>query len=112
MAVVEATDGMRLSPNCVFLAPPHMGISTDGLVLRVAACSKRDGWPNMISIFLDSMAANCKTRSIAIILSGLGHDGTSALRAIRMAGGITLAQLDPVWNDIIVIDSACGLKFR
>ena len=94
MPVVEVIDGTRLMANHVFISPPHMDMSTDGLVLHLAVCSKTDGWPNTISVFLASLARTCGSRSVAIILSGMGFDGASALQAIRDGGGMTFAQSD------------------
>src|SRR5262249_38290106 len=52
------------------------------------------GWPVVISGFLQSMARTCAARSIAIILSGMGYDGSDQLGAIKRAGGTTVAQSD------------------
>jgi two-component system, chemotaxis family, CheB/CheR fusion protein len=98
MAVVEATDGIRLEPNRVFVALPHMETTTDGVVLNVQARSKPLGLPILITVFLLSLAKTCTSRSIAIILSGLGDDGSSALSAIKSEGGVTFAQSDAEWD--------------
>lgn len=100
MVVVEVTHGMRLEPNRIFVAPPHMETTTDGVVVNVQACSKAQGWPTVISVFLFSLAKACGSRSIAIILSGVGHDGSSALAAIKAAGGTTMAQSDGEWKNM------------
>jgi two-component system CheB/CheR fusion protein len=45
-----------------------------------------------INVFLESLAADMIEKSIAIILSGTGSDGTRGCRAIKEAGGIVIAQ--------------------
>jgi chemotaxis response regulator CheB len=91
--VVEVTDGMLLEPDRIFVAPPHKKITTDGVVL-ILADEEPHGWPTLISDFLVSLASTCRSRATAIILSGMGHDGSSALAAIKQGGGRTFAQSD------------------
>jgi len=94
MEIVEATDGFRLEPNLVIVAPPHVGITTDGIILKVCPRPKTNRWPTVISDFLRSVAATCGSRSIVVILSGMGYDGSEALGAIKQRGGVTFAQSD------------------
>ena len=101
MEVVEATDGMLLEPGRIFVAPPHRGITTDGAVLRVAVTlTQNHGWPTVISDFMFSLATMCASRAIAIVVSGMGHDGSTALAAVKKRGGWTLAQSDAQWLDM------------
>jgi chemotaxis response regulator CheB len=94
MEVVEVTEGMLLEPNRIFVAPPHREITTDGVALRLAGVTQYHGWPTLLSEFLFSLASTCSSRGIAIIVSGVGHDGSSALAAVQEAGGSTFAQSD------------------
>lgn len=99
--VVEAADGMPLKPDCIFVAPPHREITTDGELLRVAeGLTNHSGWPTLIGDFLFSLASRCNSRAMAIIVSGAGHDGSCALRAVKEAGGRTLAQSDASHPDM------------
>jgi chemotaxis response regulator CheB len=101
MKVVEARDGMALQCGRIFVAPPHRQLTTDGVVLKVAVrLSKHCGWPTAISGFMFSLASMYTTRAIAIILSGMGHDGSNALAAIKEAGGRTLAQSNALYPDM------------
>jgi chemotaxis response regulator CheB len=95
MDVVEATDGMPLEPGRVFVAPPQKEITTDGLTLRISEGVPHNyGWPTLIGDFLFSLATMCSSRAIVIIVSGMGHDGSGALAAVKQAGGWTFAQSD------------------
>ena len=51
------------------------------------------GWPS-VDIFLRSMAAHLGPRGIAVVLSGMMHDGADGITAVRRSGGATLVQ-DP-----------------
>ncbi|HXX15979.1 MAG TPA: chemotaxis protein CheB [Candidatus Eremiobacteraceae bacterium] len=99
MEVVEAKEGMRLQPNRVHVAPPQKAITTDGMVLRLKR-TKVIGWPTSIDAFLFSLAKQCASQAIAIILSGMGYDGSVALQAIKDAGGVTFAQSDASWGSM------------
>jgi len=45
-----------------------------------------------IDFFFQSLARWAQNRSIGVILSGTASDGTSGIRDIKAAGGITIAQ--------------------
>lgn len=92
MEVVEIEDGMTLRPNCVYVGPYHTDVSTDGSALYLGLRSKPKGWPMTITSFLLSLAEACGSRVTAVILSGMGYDGSEALRAVRAAGGAVFAQ--------------------
>jgi two-component system CheB/CheR fusion protein len=47
-----------------------------------------------------SLAEACGQRAIAVILSGMDHDGTTALKAIKAAGGMTFAQSNAAFDDM------------
>jgi two-component system CheB/CheR fusion protein len=47
-----------------------------------------------IDRFLRSLAQECGSRAIGVILSGAGTDGAAGLEAVKAAGGVTFAQ-DP-----------------
>jgi two-component system, chemotaxis family, protein-glutamate methylesterase/glutaminase len=54
--------------------------------------SKPRGWPDVITVFLRSLAENWDGRVIAVIVSGYDGDGAAALCGIHDVGGITIAQ--------------------
>jgi two-component system, chemotaxis family, CheB/CheR fusion protein len=101
MEVVEVSDGMVLEPDRVYVAPPQTEMTTDGVKLKLATSSKKNyGWPTLISNCMLSLASECSSRVIAIIVSGMGHDGSGALAAVKKGGGWTLAQSDASYEDM------------
>jgi two-component system, chemotaxis family, CheB/CheR fusion protein len=92
MDVVDAEEGTPLIPNQLILSAPHRAITTDGDCIHLAPYAALDGWPVLISGFLQSMVLTCASRSIAVIVSGMGYDGSNALGAIKQNGGVTFAQ--------------------
>lgn len=92
MPVVEATDGLAVQPDHVYIIPPNaeMGIR-DGR-LRVARPSRPRGQRTPIDVFFASLAADQGENAVSIILSGTGSDGTIGTAAVKEHGGLTLAQ--------------------
>jgi two-component system, chemotaxis family, protein-glutamate methylesterase/glutaminase len=91
MPVEMATSGMKIQPNHVYVLPSgDEMIVTDG-IFRTRPRSKVVGWPNVVTVFLDSLAKS-EHDGIAVILSGLDEDGAAALRGFANRGGITIVQ--------------------
>lgn len=88
-----AENEMLVEPNRVYLMPrgKNMTIKNRRLLLTEIRALQ----PNTaIDIFLDSLAEDQKEKSIAIILSGTGTDGTKGIASIKRNGGFVIAQ-DP-----------------
>lgn len=100
MPVLEVTEGMRLEPDRVFVMPPRMDLTLADGLFHLRTTSRPPGWPKTINIFLCSLAETAGPRAVAVILSGLDGDGSSALRAIKAAGGLTFAQSDASYDSM------------
>ena len=100
MPVREVKEGMLLKPNRVYLMPPQMEMTVNNNRFALQPPRKPRGWPITISILLLSLAEAYGQRAIAVILSGLDHDGTVALKAIKAAGGKTFAQSNAKFDDM------------
>ena len=91
MPVEMATSGLKMEPNHVYVLPSGQEmIAADGH-FNMRARSKVVGWPNIVTVFLDSLSKS-KHRGIAVILSGLDENGAAALKAFANTGGITIVQ--------------------
>ncbi len=95
MPVLQITDHLRLQPDHVYVIPPDCDLSVlHGELLLLESESPR-GVRLSIDYFFRALAADMHERSIGVILSGMGSDGTLGLRAIREASGSVFVQ-DPV----------------
>ncbi len=98
MSIHRVTEGMELKANSVYLIPPGQNLTLEQNILRLENRQKdknKKHKPNFpIDLFFTSLAKNYGERSIGVILSGTGSDGTRGLKAINEAGGVTLVQ-DP-----------------
>ena len=94
MAVYRVTEGMKLQPNSIYLIPPGKNLVLDGNKLHLIKQKNRRhrelNFP--IDIFFESLAKEMQERSIGVVLSGTGSDGTRGLLAINRAGGFALVQ--------------------
>jgi two-component system CheB/CheR fusion protein len=84
---------MPVEPNRVYLLPQgkNMTIKNRKLMLTDIKATQRN---TSIDIFFDSLAQSLGTKSIAVILSGTGSDGTKGIAAIKKNGGYVIVQ-DP-----------------
>ncbi len=96
------TEGLPIQPNHIFIVPANCDLHLLGGMFRLTPISKPNGWPVVITVFLRSLAQNWGGKLVAVIVSGLDADGAGALREIKEAGGITIAQAPDTaeWSDM------------
>jgi two-component system chemotaxis response regulator CheB len=89
--VATANEGAR--PGVVYVAPDdhHLGIRDDGRIHLSDAPPVGSFRPSATHLFA-SAAAAYRNRMIAVILTGMGDDGVTGLRAVHAAGGLVVAQ--------------------
>ena len=91
MPVVMVEQDQLIAPDHVYLIPPgaimHIG---DDLLTLTSKPLKILTLP--IDIFFTSMALSYGPRSVGVVLSGTGSDGTRGAAAINEAGGFLIAQ--------------------
>ncbi|MCG5513923.1 chemotaxis protein CheB [Ectothiorhodospira shaposhnikovii] len=92
LPVREAQDHMPVRPGEVYVIPPGKNLSVQHGQLHLLEPPAGRGTKLPIDFFLHSLATDKQARSVGVILSGSGCDGTLGLRAVREHGGITLAQ--------------------
>ncbi|MDP3293042.1 MAG: CheR family methyltransferase, partial [Sulfuricurvum sp.] len=92
MDVFEVSDGIRVQRNCVYVIPPAYDMAYLNGTLQLLEPAAAHGKRLPIDFFFETLAQDQQERSIGIILSGTGSDGTLGIQAIKDAGGIVLAQ--------------------
>ncbi len=92
MKVVQVKDRTTVEPNCVYVIPPNKDMSILHGVLHLLAPVTPRGLRLPIDFFFRSLAQDQQERSIGVILSGMGSDGTLGLRAIKEKAGLVLVQ--------------------
>jgi two-component system CheB/CheR fusion protein len=91
MEVVQATEGMPVERNRVYLIPPNKSMTVRDGVLALQPRPPR-GIHMPIDHLFRSLADVHKERAIGVILSGSGTDGTLGLQTLKGEGGVTFAQ--------------------
>ncbi len=92
LLVRQAQEGMEVLTNQVYLIPNNklMTIKQGHLYLSDKTLGKI---PNLtIDHFLISLAQDAGSSAIAIILSGMGKDGTLGIKAIKEEGGMVIVR--------------------
>jgi len=90
MPVSEVTETTTPEPNTVYVQPSNKCVVVKNGELMLTRRSERLNVA--IDHFFESLAEECGSRAIGVVLSGTGTDGTAGLRAIKAAGGLTFAQ--------------------
>jgi two-component system chemotaxis response regulator CheB len=94
--VREATDGDLVEPGRVIIAPAgiHTRLRRRGARVRIVLDEEpRDALHRpSADVLMASAASVFGPRTVGVVLTGMGSDGTEGLRAIKAAGGHTLAE--------------------
>jgi two-component system chemotaxis response regulator CheB len=96
MPVHEAQHGETVEPGRVYLAPGgrHMRVTAGSVGATIAL----DDGPTVHGVkpaadpLFESVAAQFGSRSVGVVLTGMGRDGSAGLRAIRATGGGAVVQ--------------------
>ena len=94
MKVCQATDGMTIEPEHLYVIPPGSYLSVTAGALRLSQPRERHGARLPFDFLLHSLAQDVAGRAICVVLSGTGADGSSGLKAVKEKGGLVIAQ-DP-----------------
>ncbi len=95
MTVLEVEDGAAVEPDHLYvIRPGHRLTIRDGRLhlgpqLGTSRASNRP-----IDDFFKSLAEDQRERAIAVVMSGMGSNGTAGAQAIKAVGGLCIAQ-DP-----------------
>ena len=92
MKVIQVKDRTRVRPDCIYVITPNKDMSILHGVLHLLTPTAPRGLRLPIDFFLCSLAQDQQERSIGVILSGMGSDGTLGLRAIKEKAGVVLVQ--------------------
>ena len=91
MPISEIENGMRIERNHIYMIPPRFNVEimSDVLMLHEYDSSRIN---HPIDFFFRSLAETYENRSVAVILSGTGSDGTNGIRSIKEHNGVIIVQ--------------------
>lgn len=94
LKVAEASNNLPPKADTIYVAPPNADVTVINGNLHLSKPTNTVGPKPSVDRFFVSLADDQEDRAIGIILSGTGSDGARGIKAIKAAGGITIAQ-DP-----------------
>lgn len=90
--IIRVQDGVKIQPDRIYLMPPRTEMIVSGGHLFLKEKDPNQGLALPIDHFLRSLAHDAGTRSVAVILSGTGSDGSRGIRDVHDAGGLVVTQ--------------------
>jgi len=94
--VVEATDGVPLTPGMVTIAPGDAHLELDGRpgawMLRVRPGERVNRHCPSVDVLFHSVARVAGGAAVGVLLTGMGADGADGLKSMHDAGSFTIAQ--------------------
>jgi two-component system chemotaxis response regulator CheB len=93
LKVIQASEGDKLTPGTVYIAPPnnHLLVNGDGKVSLSQSEMVHFLRPSADLLF-ESVAASYQERAIAVVLTGTGTDGSMGVEAIKKMGGTVIVE--------------------
>jgi two-component system chemotaxis response regulator CheB len=97
LRVKEASNGEIAAPNTVYLAPggKHMKIAAGAkgeILVRITDDPPENNLKPAADMLFRSAASHFPGQSLAVILTGMGNDGTLGLRVLKQTGCFAIAQ--------------------
>jgi two-component system chemotaxis response regulator CheB len=95
-SVREAHDGELVRPGNVYIAPggqqTEVRRNEDGLYLRVFPAGPADLYAPSVDRLFATASDCCAERLVAVVMTGMGDDGSESIPKVRQRGGHTIAE--------------------
>ena len=94
MTVSLASDGVRAAPGKIYVAPGnrHLFIEPGSLSLRLTDNPSENFVYPSADLLFRSAAKAFGRRCLAVVMTGMGRDGSLGAAAVARAGGVVIAQ--------------------
>lgn len=90
--VKEAEHQETIMPGIVYLAPGNYHMAIEQNVIQLSQTEKLNGVRPAVDILFESAAKKYTTNLLAIVMTGMGKDGTIGMVHVKASGGRTVAQ--------------------
>lgn len=94
--VKEAEDGDAVLPGRILIAPGGKNMIFDicggQVTARIVDPSQSDRYVPSVDVMFESCAGIYKKRMIAVVLTGMGNDGSKGLRPVKEFGGYIISE--------------------
>ena len=92
MPVREAQQNDRIKPNAVYVIPSNAQLRVVDDHLQLEPPQEPRGLRLPVNVLFSSLASARGERAVAVVLSGMGSDGTLGIQAISATGGLAAVQ--------------------
>ena len=94
MPVIQVTSPTLIQPNHVYVIPPNKTLEISDGVLVVSEFTRPEQRRAPVDVFFRALADSHGSRSVCVVLSGTGPNGSVGLKRIKEYGGLVVVQ-DP-----------------
>lgn len=95
MPIHTAEDKLTIEPNAIYLNQRNKNLHIKGRQLFLLDKGPKHNLNLPIDIFFHTLGEEYKDKSIGVILSGTGSDGSRGIKTIKEGGGVVIVQ-DPI----------------
>ena len=92
MTVREATSGERLQPGTVYICPGNVHMTVQDGRIELVEPALSDLYTPSVDRLFESAAMAYKDKVVAVVLTGMGKDGSEGARAVAATGGYLIAE--------------------
>lgn len=97
-SIKEAEGGDRVQPGNVYIAPGGMNLVVEIVngepTIQLVEPSSRDRYVPSVDTLFTSLATAYGVRLLAVVLTGMGSDGSRGVRQVKEAGGQIIAEAE------------------
>ena len=90
--VTQVTHAVRVEADHVYVVPPNRRLEIVDGTLTLAEMRQREHRRSPVDVFFRALADANGSRSVGIVLSGTGPNGSAGLKRVKEYGGLTIAQ--------------------
>ena len=92
--VTQVTEPVRIEPDHVYVVPPNRRLNIHDGALTLTEMTEREHRRSPVDVFFRALADAHGSRSVCVVLSGTGPNGSAGLKRVKEYGGLVIAQ-DP-----------------
>lgn len=92
LEVMQVKEEVEIKQDHVYVIPPNKSLLVKNNHLKLAGGEKQKHRPEVIDRFFRSLGSEKGNKSVCVILSGTGSDGSLGIKTIKEYGGLAVVQ--------------------
>src|SRR5262245_46941742 len=89
--VTQVTQPVRVEGNHVYVVPPNRRLEIVDGMLTLSEMTQREHRRSPVDVFFRALADANGSRSVGVVLSGTGPNGSAGLKRVKEYGGLAIA---------------------